>query len=136
MAQRQFYLLVLSGAEYRPARVCRSAWREGGMSHWRRRGRIATRTLLMALVITAVARPALAQERPNSLTLNCAVLTDMVSERGSAVIATGSSLFDRYVANRRFCDASQTIQPARLPTLDQPHCFLGYRCIPLGDSDR
>ncbi|MFK8250520.1 hypothetical protein [Ancylobacter terrae] len=94
------------------------------------------RRLLTAVAIAAVALPALAQERPNSMSINCAVLTDLVSERGSVVIATGSNLFDRYVANRRFCDASQTIQPARLPTLDQPHCFLGYRCIPLDNSDR
>lgn len=86
-------------------------------------------TLPLLLVGTAALAPAaLAQAMPNSLNMTCAAASDLVHRQGGVVIATGPTLFERYVANQRYCDYDQTTIPAWTRTSDQSECFIGYRC--------
>ncbi|MGA0564498.1 hypothetical protein ACO2RV_18795 [Ancylobacter sp. VNQ12] len=86
------------------------------------------RTVLLPLALVFLATPALAQSLPNSLNMTCAAATALVRQQGGVVIATGPNLYDRYVANQRYCEVDQTTVPAWVQTSDQNECFVGYRC--------
>ncbi|GLK84978.1 hypothetical protein [Ancylobacter defluvii] len=86
------------------------------------------RTLFLSLPFLLMASSAFAQAMPNSLNMTCAATSALVSQRGAIVIGTGPNIFDRYVANQRYCNNQQTTTPAWLQTSDQAQCFVGYRC--------
>lgn len=94
------------------------------------------RTLLAAAILPLasllpaplLASGALAQERPSSLALPCARVRELVVQRGAMLLGTGGATFDRYVADRRYCQASERVEQSFAPTLDDPQCPVGYRC--------
>ena len=89
-----------------------------------------TRQLLMLTsAFCLVASAAFAQDRPLSEGMSCASAKRLVARRGAVVLYTGRDTYDRYVSNQGYCQREQTVQPARVPTADNPQCFVGYRCI-------
>ena len=79
-------------------------------------------------LLAFAAVPARAQGRPSSTQLTCAQVTGLVQARGAVVLGTGGPTFDRYVRDRSFCEATETVQRRFVPTLDTAQCFVGYRC--------
>jgi hypothetical protein len=82
--------------------------------------------LVLALCISATA--ALAQTRPASTAMNCGQAARLISSRGAVVLGTGGYTYDRFVADRSFCQATEITVSAFVPTRDNPQCFVGYRC--------
>jgi hypothetical protein len=78
--------------------------------------------------VVAAATPASAQSRPDSLTMTCSAAQALVRERGAVVIGTGPNVFDRYVADRRFCMPTQVTQNAFIATRDNRNCLVGGIC--------
>lgn len=72
--------------------------------------------------------PAEAQSRrPNTQGMTCAQVQSLISQRGSVVLGTGPHTFDRYVANRNFCEAGEVLFRDFVKTKDNPKCFV-ERC--------
>jgi hypothetical protein len=77
-----------------------------------------------ACIVTSVA----AQPRPSTTRMTCAQAAGVVASRGGIVLGTGGHTYDRFVAHRGFCLITEMTEPAWVPTVDTPQCFVGYRC--------
>jgi hypothetical protein len=80
--------------------------------------------VLLALSTTAAS----AQPRLSSVTQPCGASQQYVFARGAVVLGTGGYTYDRFVRDRNFCEFNQFLEPAFVPSLDTPQCFVGYRC--------
>jgi hypothetical protein len=92
--------------------------------------RRAAAVLALAFVAAPalLAAPALAQERPSSTRMTCRQAAGLIQARGALVLGTGGQTYDRYVRDRSFCEPTEVTQRRFVPTLDNPQCFVGYRC--------
>lgn len=78
---------------------------------------------LAAAILAAAAGPAAAQGYPT-----CAQARAIVLRQGAAVIRTAPNIYDRYVADRSYCQMSEHAARVLTPTRDAPACFIGYVC--------
>jgi hypothetical protein len=86
------------------------------------------KTMPLATAMALLAASALAQPRPQSVAMGCPQAAELVTARGAIVLGTGGFTYDRFVRDRSFCEITQTTEVAFVPTLDNPYCFVGYRC--------
>ncbi len=90
--------------------------------------------LTLALVL---ALPQIASARPNTTQMSCAEAQSLVQRNGAIVMSTGRHTFDRFVADRRYCQFNEVLERQFVPTADKRHCFVGYRCVaPYNDDCR
>lgn len=87
------------------------------------------RVLLAALALPLAAGEAPAQGRPDATRLSCRQAAGLVQARGAVVLGTGGHTYDRFVADRRFCEVTEATRPAFVATADHPQCFVGYTCF-------
>ncbi|WP_348933482.1 hypothetical protein [Aquabacter sp. CN5-332] len=76
-----------------------------------------------------MASTALAQDFPNTLNMTCAEAIAAVNASGSAVLATGPNVFNRYVQDVGLCTGAQVAQPQWVQTRDQQQCAIGSTCV-------
>jgi len=86
------------------------------------------RVSFLALGAALLSTGAVAQPRPSTPHMLCAQAAGIVASRGAVVLGTGGFTYDRFVTDRHFCAITQTTEPAWVPALDNPQCFVGYRC--------
>ncbi|WP_208986221.1 hypothetical protein [Labrenzia sp. OB1] len=80
-----------------------------------------------ALALSAV-QPAVAQSgRPDTRSMSCAQVQSLINQRGGVVLSTGQHTFDRYVANRNFCQHGEILKRDYVPTKDNNRCYV-QRC--------
>jgi hypothetical protein len=84
--------------------------------------------LIAASLLALSGSAALAQTRPDTLRLSCGQVSSLVQMRGSAVLASGPNLYDRYVSGCEFCYDGEFLQPAWVRTKDSEECSVGYIC--------
>lgn len=84
---------------------------------------------LIAAGVLSLAGAAQAQGLPNTLNMTCAQTQAMIARSGAVVLATGPSLYDRYVTGRRFCNPDQQLAPSWTATADNPQCYVYNRCV-------
>lgn len=84
--------------------------------------------LALSLLIATAATTASAQPRASTVNMSCGQARRIVATHGAAVLGTGGYTYDRFVADRRFCQPTETTEPAWVPAGDTPQCFVGYRC--------
>jgi hypothetical protein len=82
-----------------------------------------------AIVLMSMGSGALAQGRPLTLQMSCNGARQLVASQGAAVLSTGPSTYDRYVAAVTQCVRGETLDSAWVPTADTPQCPVGYRCV-------
>jgi hypothetical protein len=82
---------------------------------------------LAAALLSAL--PALAQPRPSTVNRPCASSQALVARTGAIVLGTGGYTFDRFVVDQNFCAVGEYTEPAWVPSIDNPQCFVGYRCV-------
>jgi hypothetical protein len=87
---------------------------------------IRTATLVLAALLAAGAAEA---QRPFTPRLSCAQAQALVASRGQVVMSTSPTTYDRFVASAQFCDRTDYLEGAAVPTLDVPACPVGYRCV-------
>jgi hypothetical protein len=86
------------------------------------------RTLLTIAAVLAAAIPAEAISRYNSDSLSCAETQARVSDEGAVILRYRSTrnpsltLYDRYVADGRFCGFREYARLATVPTADRGAC--------------
>lgn len=66
--------------------------------------------------------------RVNTQSLSCGRAAGIVQKAGAIVLATGEGLYDRFVADGRYCASGETTAPAWVPTSETDTCFVGYVC--------
>jgi hypothetical protein len=84
--------------------------------------------LALCLLLTVPLDAALAQSRPSTTNRPCSVNRQSVAVNGAIVLGTGGYSYDRFVANRSFCEFDEGVEPAWVPSRDMSSCFVGYRC--------
>ena len=84
---------------------------------------------LAAVTILMTVAGANAQGRPSTIGMTCLQAGSLVARAGGVVLGTGGYTYDRFVANRSFCQPTEVTQRAFVPTRETPSCFVGYRCI-------
>jgi hypothetical protein len=90
--------------------------------------------LSIALAAALLATSASAQPRLSTVNRPCGASQQIVFSHGAAVLGTGGFGYDRFVRDRSFCEFNEYTEPAWVPSLDTPQCFVGYRCKP-GPND-
>ncbi len=87
-------------------------------------------TGLMAMAFTGpVAAQTLGADRPFTPTLSCAAVKGIVARRGHVVLASSPTAYETVHYESGACQNEVTGAPAFEPTLDDPYCFAGYRCV-------
>jgi hypothetical protein len=82
-----------------------------------------------AVTLLSMGAGALAQSHPLTLRMSCYGARELVSIHGAIVLNTGLTTYDRYVAAGGQCVLGEVIEPAWVPTADNPQCPIGYRCV-------
>jgi hypothetical protein len=95
--------------------------------------RMMTGGCAAALLLAGWMSAASAQPRPDSLTMTCQQASALVRSRGALVLGTGPNVYDRYVADGRFCTFPDVAEPSFVATRDMRQCMVGYRCKPATD---
>ena len=95
--------------------------------------RVVVAVMAVGIGWAAACVPATAQGRPDSLSMTCDQARALLRSRGAAVIGTGPHIYDRYVADRRFCAVTESTRPAWIATRDTRQCMVGYTCILIED---
>ncbi|MER2248910.1 hypothetical protein ABS772_03170 [Methylorubrum podarium] len=80
---------------------------------------------VLGLPVTA----ALAQERPYTPSMTCAAVQALVARQRRIVLATSPNAYEKVYYESGECRNEVTARPAFEPTLDDPYCFAGYRCV-------
>ncbi|MBX5183859.1 hypothetical protein HJB88_14630 [Rhizobium sp. NZLR5] len=82
--------------------------------------------IALALMLVLAASPALAISRYNPLTMSCANVRAAIHNRGAVIFRyqspRGSPLYDRYVRNSNYCDATDYAEWTHIPSKDNPRC--------------
>jgi len=86
--------------------------------------------ILAALFLMVLPTALIGQPRPSSTTMPCSASRQLVFSHGALVLGTGGFSYDRFVRDRTFCEFNEYIAPSWVPSLDNPQCFVGYRCKP------
>ena len=94
------------------------------------------KALPLGLAVACLATTVAAQPRPSTVAMRCGQAASLVASRGAIVLGTGGYTYDRFVAHRGFCLLSETTEAAFVPTIDNPQCFIGYRCKEADFIDR
>ncbi|MCP8940858.1 hypothetical protein NK718_20215 [Alsobacter sp. SYSU M60028] len=79
---------------------------------------------ILAAILTLAAAPALAQSRPDTLTMTCAQTQALVKSKGSIVLGSGQFFYDLYVASVTYCPIGEVTRVMFVKTKDQPACPL------------
>ncbi len=86
-----------------------------------------SRLILTAVVGATLATSALAQGRPDARRMSCGQVQSLVQQRGAVVMTTGQYTYDRFVANRSYCDWPMVPTATRIGTTDTNACPV-YNC--------
>ena len=86
------------------------------------------RTTAVTIAATLLTTAAVAQNRPSTTAMTCRQTASLVYARGAIVLGTGGYTYDRFVRDRSFCQVTEALESAWVPTRDTPTCFVGYRC--------
>lgn len=90
--------------------------------------RLAISALAAASLLAGAAVAEAQSGRPNSTAMTCAQVQSLINQRGGVVISTGRHTFDRYVANRNFCQHGEVLRKDWIPTRDSNRCYV-TRCV-------
>lgn len=96
--------------------------------------------ILLGLLITSVATPALAISRYNSMSMTCAEARAVINRERAVIMRYPAkrtqkmTLYDRYVADSGACDQGFYAYQDYLPTKDRASCPV-YICRPTTDLD-
>ncbi len=82
---------------------------------------------ILGLAVTAA--PAFAQPRPLTPSLTCGTVQALVARERRVVLATSPNAYEAVHLDSGDCRNEVTARPAFEPTLDNPYCFAGYRCV-------
>ncbi len=84
------------------------------------------------LVLISVAQAS--GHRPDTHCMSCEATKTLVKNSGAVILSTGTHTFDRYVANRFYCDPEQILKWAFVPTSDTHRCRLRL-CVEISGDD-
>ena len=93
------------------------------------------RTLILGLCLAGSILPAQAISRYNSMQLSCDQAQDRIQDEGAVILRfrsarnPGLPLYDRYVANGRYCQADEYAKLEVVPTADTRGCRV-LKCMP------
>ncbi|MDL2407286.1 hypothetical protein PY650_16760 [Rhizobium calliandrae] len=97
--------------------------------------------VLLGLLITSAATPALAISRYNSMSFTCGQAKAIIDRERAVIMRHPSSrvrnmtLYDRFVSDSNACDSGYYAYQDYLPTKDRSDCPV-YTCRPSTDFDR
>lgn len=86
------------------------------------------RVTAAALVASLMTQTAWASEAALTTIQRCSDLAALVNLRGAVVLSSAPHIYDRFVQGSSFCVREEYPEPATVPTVDSPACFIGYRC--------
>nr|WP_319385741.1 hypothetical protein [uncultured Roseibium sp.] len=85
---------------------------------------------LTAVTLMASVSVTHAQARPDTRQLTCAQAQALVKQRGSVVMTTGPTTFDKFVATSNYCSPdAKMLRPKFAPTKDNKKCAVGNQCF-------
>lgn len=92
--------------------------------------------IILAVAATALAAPTPANARPDTRSMTCQQAVATIKHYKSIVLSTGQYTYDRYVSQQGFCGPTQQTLLSVAPTIDNPRCRIGYRCVEAIDNGR
>lgn len=85
-------------------------------------------TIAAVIAVSAFQSAEAQSRRPDTRSMTCAQAQATVDQRGAIVMSTGTHTFDRFVANRSYCQRGEDLWRERVKTKDNPQCFLNI-CV-------
>ena len=83
------------------------------------------RSIAVTIAATMLTTVAVAQNRPSTTAMTCQQAASLVYARGAIVLGTGGYTYDRFVRDRSFCQVTEALESAWVPTRDTPTYFVG-----------
>jgi hypothetical protein len=77
--------------------------------------------------VLSVAFTGSAMARPDTRTMTCAQVQNLIERSGAIVLTTGRHTYDRYVTGFRYCERPYVPTATSVPTRDTRHCPV-YNC--------
>ena len=82
--------------------------------------------LVLTIAIVLVASPSFAISRLNPLSMTCQSARAAIHNQGAVIFRyqspRGLPLYDRYVRNSNYCDATDYAEWTHIPSKDDPRC--------------
>ena len=96
--------------------------------------------IAVAIAALLAATEAIAVPRPDTTSMTCANVQGVIQRQGAAILRyrsprTGAMLYDRFVKDRSYCQASEDAAPASVPTADRNACPV-RKCAPGTGNDQ
>ena len=87
--------------------------------------------LIAGVTLVASVSAAYAQAgRPDTRQMTCAQAQALVKQRGSVVMTTGPTTFDKFVATSNYCSPdAKMLRPKYAQTKDNKQCAVGNQCF-------
>jgi len=82
-----------------------------------------------ALFQLAVMVPNANAARVDARLLTCIDATNIVKSHGQFVFTLTNNTYDRIVKNRNYCSSQEVARNVYTPTLDNPRCNIGKKCV-------
>ncbi|WP_208988352.1 hypothetical protein [Labrenzia sp. VG12] len=83
----------------------------------------------LAVLLLTVSVVSAQSGRPDTRQLTCTQAQALVKQRGSIVMTTGATTFEKFVADARYCrPITNQVRALFAPTRDDPKCAVGFRC--------
>lgn len=79
-------------------------------------------------LVALAAWPVDAGARPDARTMRCAEAQSLIERSGAAVVTTGPSTYERFVATAAYCIHGESLRPAWIATADERQCPIGWTC--------
>ncbi len=82
------------------------------------------RYVAFASMLIGLPQPSMAQARPDTRTMSCTQVHDLVATRGRVLMTTGRHTYDRIVAGTRFCSFPEIALPLTVDTRNGERCLV------------
>ncbi|WP_422374747.1 hypothetical protein [Roseibium sp.] len=83
----------------------------------------------VAVLLLTVSATSAQSGRPDTRQMTCAQAQALVKQRGSVVMTTGATTFERFIADASYCrPITNQVRANFAPTRDDPKCAVGFRC--------
>ena len=87
-----------------------------------------TLTILSTILLVSATLAQASSHRPNTTHMSCAQARSLVHSRGAVILSTGRFTYNKYVKNHAYCNVSEELIRAHVPTIDSHRCNVGFIC--------
>jgi len=90
--------------------------------------RILSAGCLSLAILATATPPTFAASRPDTRSMTCAEVRQLVRQRGAVLLTTDQHTYGRYVSGQAYCESGLYANYSPVVTRDAKACDAGYMC--------